>query len=153
MKHFFPTCRLLVVILASLPVVEAAEFSTSFLQPTALPLEGIITAAFPSGNARIAYYFSVDVQKGELVTQLTFTGPSGGEKRVELALLDNNAELVTGYWIQGAASRKDAVRGFPIDRPGPQLLRVTVLGPEADTYRVQIGGRAFVSPSSSPARQ
>lgn len=127
---------------------QAAEFSASVMKPTPLSPEGIIGAAFPQGGGKTVYYFSVEVQKGELLTQISFKGSVGGEKRVELAFLDGNASLMTAYWIQGVEAQKDAVRSFPIEEPGRQLLRVTVSGPAIDAFRFEFGGSALPQPSS-----
>lgn len=131
--------------------VEAAEFSTSIMKPTPLVPEGLIEAAFPQGGGKTVYYFSVEVQKGELLTQISFKGGVGGEKRVELALLNGNASLMTAYWIQGVEAQKDAIRSFPIEKPSRQLLRVTVSGAETGEFRLEFGGSAFPRSSSSNA--
>lgn len=128
--------------------VQAAEFSTSVMEPTPLAPEGTIGAVFPQGGGKTVYYFSVEVQKGELLTQLSFKGSVGGEKRVELALLNRDASLRTAYWIQGVEARRGAVRSFPIKEPSRQLLRVTVSGPETDEFRLEFGGSALPQPSS-----
>lgn len=128
--------------------VQAAEFSTSVMKPTPLSPEGIIGAVFPQGGEKTVYYFSVEVRKGELLTQISFKGSVGGEKRVELALLDDNANLMTAYWIQGVEAQKDAIRSFPIKEPSRQLLRVTVSGPATDEFRLEFGGSALPQPSS-----
>lgn len=128
--------------------VQAAEFSTSIMKPTPLASEGIIGAAFPQGGGKTVYYFSVEVRKGELLTQISFKGSVDGEKRVELALLDNNASLRTAYWIQGVEAQRNAVRSFSIKEPSRQLLRVTVSGPETDEFRLEFGGSALPQPSS-----
>jgi hypothetical protein len=131
--------------------VQAAEFSTSVMKPTLLAPEGIIGAAFPQGGGKTVYYFFAEVQKGELLTQISFKGSGGGEKRVELAFLDSNASLMTAYWIQGVEAQSDAVRSFSINEPRRQLLRVTVSGPETDEFRVEFGGSALLQPSSPGA--
>jgi hypothetical protein len=129
--------------------VQAVEFSTSALKPSLLDPNGAIGAFFPSGDSRIAYYFVADLQKGELLTQLSFKGHAGREKRVELALLDSEARLVSSYWIQGVETQKDAIRSFPIEVAGQRILRVTVFGPETDEFRVELGGRALPPPPTS----
>jgi hypothetical protein len=129
--------------------VQAAEFSTSILKPTPLGPEKNISASFPQDSGKIAYYFSADVQTGELLTQISFKGQIGREKRVELALFDANANLISAYWIQGVEAQREAIRSFPIEQPGRQLLRVTVFGPETDVFRLEFGGSALPQPSSS----
>jgi hypothetical protein len=127
--------------------VQAVEFSTSALKPSLLdPNGGPISASFPTGDSRTAYYFVADLQKGELVIQLSFKGHAGREKRVELALLDSEARLISSYWIQGIETQKDAVRSFPIEMAGQQILRVTVFGPATDEFRIELGGRALPPP-------
>jgi hypothetical protein len=126
--------------------VQAVELSTSALKPSPLDPTGAINAPFPSADGRTAYYFVADLRKGELMTQLSFKGRAGREKRVELALLDNEAHLVTCYWIQGAETRKDAIRSFPIEMAGQRIIRVTVFGPETDEFRVELGGHALPPP-------
>lgn len=128
---------------------DAAEYSTSLLKPVLVEKEGVISAAFPPGSERMAYYFSVDLHKGDLFTQISFKGRPGSEKRVEFALLDHNANLISAYWIQGAESQKGAARQFPIEKSGRQVLRLTVSGPETDEFRVELGGRAFPASSAS----
>jgi hypothetical protein len=139
---------LAVCLLASFST-DAAEFSNSLLKPASVEKEGVMSAAFPPGGERMAYYFSVDLQKGDLLTQISFKGRPGSEKRVEFALLDANASLISAYWIQGAESQKGAARQFPIEKSGLQVLRLTVSGPQTDEFRVELGGRAFPSSSAS----
>jgi hypothetical protein len=121
------------------------------MKPTPLASEGIIGGVFPQDGGKTVYYFSVDAQKGELLTQLSFKGSVGGEKRVELAFLDGNASLMTAYWIQGVEARRDAARSFSIREPSRQLLRVTVSGPATDEFRLEFGGSALLQPSSPNA--
>jgi len=132
--------------------VQAVELSTSALQPSPLDPTGAINAPFPSGDGRIAYYFVADLRKGELLTQLSFKGRAGREKRVELALLDSDAHLVSCYWIQGVETWKDAIRSFPIEMAGQRIFRVTVFGPETDEFRVELGGRALPPPPPTLAK-
>jgi hypothetical protein len=69
-----------------------------------------------------------------------------------LALLDNEAHLVTCYWIQGVETWKDAIRSFPIEIAGQRIIRVTVFGPETDEFRVELGGRALPPPPPTLAK-
>jgi hypothetical protein len=135
-------------LISVLSNADAADFSTAAWKPTPLSPEGVITAPFPDNGEKAVYYFTVDLKKGDLLTQLLFSGQAGNEKRVELALLDHEASLVSAYWIHGTEGRKEAVRRFPIEKPGRQLLRVTVFGYQADEFRLEFGGSAL---PSSPA--
>lgn len=149
MKRYALTLGFLFAFIS--PNVHAAEFSTLVMKPTLLNPAGSITASFPQGGGKIAYYFSTEIQKGELLTQIFFRGQVGREKRVELALLDENANLISAYWIQGVEAQRDAVRSFRVEGPGRQLLRVTVSGPETDEFRLEFGGSALPRPSSPSA--
>ena len=145
-------CRaIMYLIFLIVAEVQAADFSTLVLKPTPLGPEGGIEATFPPGGGSFAYYFTTTIQKGELLTQIFFKGQPGREKRVELALLDANANLISAYWIQGVETQNDAIRSFPIAEPGRQLLRITVSGPETDEFRVTFGGSAFPQPASASA--
>jgi len=144
MRQFFLIFISLFVLQATR--VQAVELSTSALKPSLLDPTGAINATFPSMDSRTAYYFVADLRKGDLMTQLSFKGRAGREKRVELALLDNEAHLVTCYWIQGVETWKDAIRSFPIEMIGRQIFRVTVFGPETDEFRVELGGPALSPP-------
>ncbi len=131
--------------------VQAVDFSTSSLRPAQLDPTGAITASFPAGDGRTTYYFVADLQKGELLTQLSFKGHTGREKHVEFTLLDEDAHLASSFWIQGVETKRDAVRSFPIEVAGQRMLRVTVFGPETDEFRVEVGGGAFPTVPAPPA--
>ena len=144
-NYFFVTVLLIFFMRAG---VQAAEFSTSVRTPTPINPEGSIVGSFPRSEGRIAYYFFADLREGELLTQIFFNGQLGKEKRVELALLDENANLLNAYWIQGVEKQRDAIRSFPVKKAGRQLLRVTVSGPETDEFRLEFGGSALSIPLS-----
>lgn len=147
MKDFFFV--ILFFILLTSAHVQASEFSTSVRTPTPISSEGKIGGSFPGSKGRIAYYFFANLRKGELLTQIFFNGQLGQEKRVELALLDEKANLISAYWIQGIERQRDAVRSFPIEKACRQLLRVTVAGSETDEFRLEFGGSALPAQSSS----
>jgi len=149
MKDFFLAIFLCMLLPSA--HLDAAEFSTSVRSPTPLNSEGNIQGAFPHSEGRTAYYFFADLQKGELLTQIFFNGSFGKEKRVELALLDENASLLSAYWIQGADQQKDAIRSFPVERACRRLLRITVFGPETDQFRLEFGGSALLPAQISPS--
>ena len=110
-----------------------------------------ISDAFPAGG-KISYYFSVELQKGDLLTQISFEGRSGAGKQVELALLGANARVADSYWIHGSDAKEEATRSFPIDSSGRRVLRVTVQGPETGGFRLELGGSAFVAPETPSAQ-
>lgn len=127
-----------------------ANFSTSIMKPTPVGANGVISASFPTGGQKGSYYFSVNVQKGELLTQISFDGRDGAPKQVELALLNSSARVEDSYWIHGSDAVAESTRSFPMDSAGKRVLRVTVQGPETGGFRVEFGGSAFVE-SPTPA--
>lgn len=126
-----------------------AGFSTSVMKPTPVGIDGVVSDAFPAGG-KISYYFSVELQKGDLLTQISFDGRSGADKQVELALLGANARVADSYWIHGSDAKEEATRSFPIDSSGRRVLRVTVQGPETGGFRLELGGSAFVASETPP---
>jgi hypothetical protein len=124
-----------------------AGFSTSIMKPTVVGANGVISASFPTGGQKATYYFSVQVQKGELLTQIAFDGRDGANKQVEFALLNSNARVEDSYWIHGSDATEESTRSFPMDSDGKRVLRVMVQGPETGGFRVELGGSAFVEPT------
>jgi hypothetical protein len=114
------------------------------MRPTPVGANGVISASFPSGGQKGSYYFSVHVQKGELLTQISFDGREGANKQVELALLNSSARVEDSYWIHGSDAVEEATRSFLLDSAGKRVLRLTVQGPETGGFRVEVGGSAFV---------
>jgi hypothetical protein len=135
------------LILCASPYAHAG-FSTSVMKPTPVGVDGVISDAFPAGG-KISYYFSVELQKGDLLTQISFDGRAGAGKQVELALLDANARVADSYWIHGSDAKEEATRSFPIDSTGRRVLRISVQGPETGGFRLELGGSAFVAPETS----
>jgi len=129
--------------IALLPVLAlgADELSTSVMRPSAVPANGVVAGAFPSGEAR--YYFAMDVQPGDLMTQMSYAGRDGAPKEVELELLDGSARVRDHYWIHGSEPSAQATRGFPIDATGRQVFRLRVKGPETGRFCLELGGKAF----------
>ena len=59
---------------------SAEPFSTSALNPTPMPADGIISSSYPPGAMETSYYFVADLKAGELVTQISFMGRPGADK-------------------------------------------------------------------------
>jgi outer membrane protein OmpA-like peptidoglycan-associated protein len=129
--------------LALLPAIAhgADSFSTSVMRPSAVPATGVIAGEFPAGETR--YYFAIDVQPGDLMTQVSFAGREGARKEVELELLDASARASAHYWVHGEEGSGQATRGFPIDADGKQVFRLRVKGPETGRFCLELGGKAF----------
>lgn len=135
------------IVLVAADTLAADGFSTSIMRPSAVPQNGVISAAFPAGETR--YYFALDVAPGDLMTQLSFAGRAGGQKEVELEVLDQKARMAAQYWIHGEDATLQSTRGFPIDGSGRQILRLRVKGPESGRFCLEVGGSAF--PTTGPA--
>jgi hypothetical protein len=125
---------------------QAQEFSTSPLNPTALPASGIVTGAYPTGGAETSYYFAVNLSAGELATQISFLGRPNRDKKLEFDLLDARGKAVGSHYILGTLdANAEGTRVIPVDASGRYTVRVRTTGPETTTFKVEIGGTAFPS--------
>jgi hypothetical protein len=121
----------------------ASEVSRSFLAPTPVPADGVLTGAFPGGNSSTYYYFGADLKAGDLLTQMTLAGRQGASKWASLALLDEAGRSAHSYFMSRTEANADATKSFPIDRSSHYILRVTVQGAEGTKYKIELGGTAF----------
>ncbi|HXG20665.1 MAG TPA: OmpA family protein [Methylomirabilota bacterium] len=135
---------LVAATLCSPSLAHANLFSTTVMRPTPVDAHGVIRGALP--KTKTSYYFSLDAQSGDLLTQLSLRGTQGVDKQLELAVLDRSARVQDSYWVHGGAAENEATRSFPIDDAGLKILRITVQGPETGRFCVLLGGSAF-SPS------
>ena len=119
-----------------------ADFSTSIMKPTPVDTNGVISASFPTGGQNTSYYFSVEAQPGDLLTQISYQGRAGADKQLELSLINENGKQGNWYWIHGSDPSAEGTRSFPIDKKGRQVVHLTVQGPEAGQFRVELGGTA-----------
>jgi outer membrane protein OmpA-like peptidoglycan-associated protein len=119
----------------------ANAFSTSIMRPTPVAANGVIRGSLP--KAKTSYYFSIDANSGDLLTQLSLRGTQGADQQLELAVLDRSARAQDSYWVYGGEAGNEATRSFPIDGTGRRVLRVTVQGPETGNFCVLLGGSAF----------
>ncbi len=126
---------------------EAKPFSRSYLAPTPLPNDGVITGAFPGGEKKITYYYlSTHLKPGDLLTQISYAGRANAPKMLELALLDARARVAASYYIMGENDPKnEKARAFPIDSTGDYVLRVAVSGVEGAKFRIELGGNAVAA--------
>jgi outer membrane protein OmpA-like peptidoglycan-associated protein len=140
---------LLLGALALIPALAlgAEAFSTSVMRPSPVPQNGVIAGSFPAGEAR--YYFVADVQPGDLMTQMSFSGREGAGKEVELELLDASAKVRDRYWVHGSEASAQSTRGFPIDASGRQVFRLRVKGPETGRFCLEMGGKALPTSGSA----
>ncbi len=126
---------------------HADPFSTSVLNPTALPADGVISGSYPQGGAETTYYFAADLKAGNLASQISFTGRPGVGKQLEIALIDPAGRRVGGYFImEGIDANTEAARLLPVDATGRHVVRVITKGPETTTFRIELGGSALGNP-------
>jgi hypothetical protein len=123
-----------------------AELSTSVMNPTPVGASGVVEGAFPEGKT--SFYLSVDVQAGELLTQIGFDGRPGARKAVDLALLESDGRRADSYWTHGEDAAEEKTKSFSIDASGKRTLRVEVEGPPTARFRVEVGGSAL--PNAAP---
>jgi hypothetical protein len=124
----------------------ASPFSRSYLAPSALPKDGLITGTFPGGEkATSYYYFASDLKAGSLMSQISYAGRPNAPKMLELALLDATGRSVnTSYYIMGDLdANNERTRAFPVDSSGRYVLRVGVSGTEGTRFKVELGGSAY----------
>jgi hypothetical protein len=131
---------------SALPNRQAtAGVSRSFLAPTPVGPNGVITGAFPAGAGYAYYYFATDLKAGSLLTQMSVSGREGASKWISLTLLDDKGRPDKSYFMSRVEANADATKSFPIDRSGRYVLRLTVQGAEATKYRVELGGNALAA--------
>jgi hypothetical protein len=125
----------------------ASTFSRSYLAPSPLPKDGVITGKAPGGDkVTTYYYFATNLKAGDLLTQISFAGRPNAPKMLEFALLDAQARAGanSGYYIMGDLdANNEKTRAFPVDSSGQYVLRIGVSGVEGTQYKVELGGSAF----------
>ncbi|MFL9829217.1 hypothetical protein, partial [Rhodoplanes sp. SY1] len=123
--------------------VATAMPSRSFLSPTPVGADGVITARFPGGESYSYYYYAADLKAGTLLTQTTLTGRAGAMKWIEISLLDDKGRPDKSYHLSRTDASADATKSFPIDRSGRWVVRVKMEGGETTSFKVELGGDAF----------
>ena len=122
----------------------AETFSTSALNPSPVPPNGVIGGSYPQGGAEATYYFAADLKAGELATQISFMGRPGRDKSLEIALVDPAGKRAGGHYIMGSIdANQEQARVLPIDSTGRYGIRITAKGPETTTFRIELGGNAL----------
>jgi hypothetical protein len=152
MNSFVRGCYAAVILIMSAGLSWADAFSTSITSPTQLPGNGVVRGQYPAGGAEASYYFGVDLNAGELVTQITLEGRSGPDKKLEVELLGPKGRRVGSYYLLASLDANDAAaRVIPVDESGRYTIRLLLKGPETTRFAVEIGGSAFTSRSTMPA--
>src|SRR5205823_13707386 len=74
------------------PSRQPASISTasqSFLAPSPIGRDGVITGTFPGGDQKSPFYYVVaDLKAGDLLSQISYAGRANAPKMLELVLLD-----------------------------------------------------------------
>ncbi len=122
---------------------DGAGPSRSFLAPTRIPADGVLTGTFPGGAGCTRYYFVTDLKAGTLMTQMSVSGREGASKWMSLTMLEANGRDGNSYHMSRVEANADATRSFPVDSSGPHVLRLTVEGAEGTRYKVELGGDAL----------
>jgi hypothetical protein len=125
----------------------ASPFSRSYLAPTPLPKNGMITGTAPGGEKKTTYYyFTTDLKPGDLLTQISYAGRPNAPKMVDLALLDAKARVGANsyYYIGGELdAHEEKTRAFPVDSSGRYVVRIGLSGVEGTQFKVEFGGSAY----------
>jgi hypothetical protein len=123
----------------------AGGASKSFLAPSPVPPNGVISGAFPGGERKNAFYFfEANLKPGDLLSQISFAGRSGPDKQLTLDLLAPDGRVASSYYIlSGLDAKKEATKTFSVDRSDRHVLRVSARGPETTTFKIELGGDAF----------
>lgn len=139
-----PVVLLLLAGFVAAPAL-ADSLSTSIMRPSPLdPTSGLVTGKLPGGQGSISYYLSIELQAGELVTQLQVTGTPNTAKRLDLELLDRSARVAHSVYVMaGLDAKNETTRNFPIDRAGRYVIRLTIDGKESGSYCALLGGTAL----------
>jgi outer membrane protein OmpA-like peptidoglycan-associated protein len=142
------TCVLAFVLaLAGLATATARadDLSTSVMRPTPVdPATGLVAGNLPGGQGSKSYYVTVDLQAGDLVTQLQVAGTPDTGKKIEFELLNESARMIASvYAMAGLDAKGEATKTFPIDRAGRYVVRLNADGKESGTYCVLMGGSAL----------
>jgi hypothetical protein len=127
-------------------VACAETFSTSALNPSAIPANGVITGSYPQGGTEATYYFAADLKAGDLATQISFMGRPGRDKSLEIALVDPAGKRAGGHYVMGSIdANQEQARVLPVDSTGRHVIRVTTKGPETTKFRIELGGTALAN--------
>jgi outer membrane protein OmpA-like peptidoglycan-associated protein len=139
--------RVALVLLAGLVATPALadDLSTSIMRPTPVdPANGLVAGRLPGGQGSTSYYLAVDLQAGELVTQLQVTGTPNTGKRLDFELLNASARVAGSVYVMaGLEAKNETTKTFPIDRPGRYVIRLIADGKETGTYCALLGGTAL----------
>ena len=121
--------------------------SRSVFTPTPLDASGSVTGKLPGPDRKEIYYVALDVQPGDLLTQISVTSREGADKSLDLKLLQPNARVGEQYWVLGSSATEEKTRSFAIDSTRRQIVKLVVSGPETGTFKAELGGSALAKPA------
>lgn len=119
--------------------------STSFINPSPLPADGVIAGTIPPGRGyQTSYYFAAPLKGGQLVSQIgvTSTG-SAGPNMIEMALLKPDGNPIDTYYTKSFEKNHEATKTFSIGNTDTYVVRVTVQGAETTRFKAELGGSAL----------
>jgi len=125
--------------------------SRSLRSPTRVASDGVISGPLPGKDKQATYYLMVDVQAGDLLSQISAQSRKGADKSLSFELLRADAAGGESYWVHGSAAAEEKTRSFPIDATGKQIIRLVATGPENGSFKVELGGSALAQhPPAAP---
>jgi hypothetical protein len=134
------------------PTSADAPFSRSFLAPTPVPANGVITGMFPVSDDKVTtyYYFATNLKAGQLLSQLSFAGRENSrfmvDRMAEFTVLNATGRAVGGFYIMsGLEANQEAHRSIAIDNSDAYVLRIGVKGPDNTGFKLQLGGDAVAA--------
>jgi hypothetical protein len=128
--------------------VDASGYSHSFLDPTHLGPNAVITGTFPAVRTTTTYYFDADLKAGMLMSQLSMAARKelGGTKWMMLEILGPDGTQLSNTQLERTfAPSSDGTHSFAINHSGHYVMRLDVRGTEGTKYKVELGGDALAS--------
>ena len=148
LHHLFATTLLATVSFGG--VAFADTFSTSTVNPAQLPASGTIAGGYPSGGNETRYYFTADLKPGVLASQIAYSGAPDSSKTLELTVANAAGREIGSYYIKSFGENYESARSFRIDNSGAYTIRVAVKGPEAASFKVDLGGSSLAGKVAAP---
>jgi hypothetical protein len=149
LHHLFATALLATVSLSG--VAFAETFSTSTVSPSQLPASGTIAGSYPSGGNETRYYFTVDLKPGVLASQIAYNGAPDSSKTLELTVANPAGREIGSYYIKSFGENYESARSFRIDNSGSYTIRIGAKGPDAASFKVDLGGSSLAGKVAAPA--
>jgi outer membrane protein OmpA-like peptidoglycan-associated protein len=119
------------------------EFSTSVFKPSDANA-GMAAGKLPGGTEALkAYFFSVDLKAGSLLTQRELTTQTSARRDISFTLYDSNLKKMDSFWTQGAYKKDQATRSIDIDSSGRYFIKLEIRGEETGNFCLLLGGTAL----------